>query len=417
MFVIRRAKIEDVPTLLKLARMVHFINLPADKDILTEKTQWSRQCFLLAGESVEGLGSHAGTVADSPEHRAESTAFASGLRALTGRSPLFMFVMEDTESASVVGTSQLIAAMGGPGRPNLSWQLSRREMFSQSLQIGTSHVTARLHLDESGPTELGGLILQPSARGHRQKLGAFLSLVRFHFIGLHRGMFADRVLAELMAPMDGGGQNHFWEYFSRRFINLTYDEADRFCQHSKEFMLNLLPREEIYLTLLPPEARAVVGQVGPETAPAKRMLEKLGFAYHNRIDPFDGGPNLEADTDSISMVRATDRATLGAPMSAAPARRTPGFVSVMLDDGDFRCVRAEFGRDRRGRVQLARADMDALAAEPGMPVGVTDLTLTEFGPGRTPAPATKPIPAATSRARSARPPRRRGGARERGAGA
>ena len=45
MFLIRRARVEDVPTLLKLARMVHFINLPADKDILTEQVQWCRRCF------------------------------------------------------------------------------------------------------------------------------------------------------------------------------------------------------------------------------------------------------------------------------------------------------------------------------------------------------------------------------------
>ena len=37
MFVIRQATLDDLPTLLKLAKMVHFINLPADKDLLAEK--------------------------------------------------------------------------------------------------------------------------------------------------------------------------------------------------------------------------------------------------------------------------------------------------------------------------------------------------------------------------------------------
>ena len=37
MFIIRQAKVEDVPTLLKLAKMVHFINLPADSDLLAAK--------------------------------------------------------------------------------------------------------------------------------------------------------------------------------------------------------------------------------------------------------------------------------------------------------------------------------------------------------------------------------------------
>ena len=54
-------------------------------------------------------------------------------------------------------------------------------------------------------------------------------------------------------------------------------EADKFCQYSREFMTSLLPRDEIFLTLLPPEARALIGQVGTDTAPARRMLEELGF--------------------------------------------------------------------------------------------------------------------------------------------
>ena len=36
MFVIRRAKLEDMGTLLKLARTVHFINLPPDSDAEAE---------------------------------------------------------------------------------------------------------------------------------------------------------------------------------------------------------------------------------------------------------------------------------------------------------------------------------------------------------------------------------------------
>ncbi|MCH7962056.1 MAG: hypothetical protein IIC49_06945, partial [Planctomycetes bacterium] len=42
MFLIRRTKVEDVPTLLKLARMVHFISLPADKDIMLVMQSYDR---------------------------------------------------------------------------------------------------------------------------------------------------------------------------------------------------------------------------------------------------------------------------------------------------------------------------------------------------------------------------------------
>src|SRR5262249_53526251 len=159
----------------------------------------------------------------------------------------------------VVGTSQIIARMGGPGQPNVSLQLAKVNKWSQSLQIGVTHTVAKLYLDESGPTEIGGLILQPSLRGHKLKLGRLMSVVRFHFMGLHRELFSGKVLAELMGVISEHGENPFWDHLTRAFINLTFDEADRFCQTSKEFILALFPQEDIYLSLLPPDARAVVG--------------------------------------------------------------------------------------------------------------------------------------------------------------
>jgi arginine N-succinyltransferase len=33
------------------------------------------------------------------------------------------------------------------------------------------------------------------------------------------------------------------------------------------------------------------------------MLERIGFKYVERIDPFDGGPHFEANTADISLVR------------------------------------------------------------------------------------------------------------------
>jgi arginine N-succinyltransferase len=393
-FLIRRAKIEDVPTLLKLARMVHFINLPADKDIITEKVMRSRESFIKAAGVGDDSGGDGAGHDDQGRSRVEAGAAAEetpgrtatvgsgggqagagdGLASLIRSSDQFMFVIEDVSpgGGGVLGTSQIISKMGGPGQANVSFKLSRKEMFSTSLQIGATHILAKLVLDESGPTEIGGLILQPSYRGHRLRLGRFLSLVRFHVMGMFRSLFSAKVIAEMMGPMMADGQNTLWEYLGRRFINLTYNEADRFCQYSKEFMFTLLPREEIYLTLLPPEARAVIGQVGPETAPARRMLEKLGFRYLDHIDPFDGGPHLEAATDEITLVKDTQRAILGPP-AAGVKSATHGFVSVIDGDGEFRAIEADYELDRQGRLRLSQAQLDVLGAEPGVSAGCTPL--------------------------------------------
>jgi arginine N-succinyltransferase len=356
MFVIRPAKPDDLDTLLKLAKMVYFINLPPDRDIIAEKIRRSRRSF--EGELLHGA-------------KRGKPGLGKGLAT---ESPLFMFVLEDPDTNNTLGTSQVVARMGSPGNPNLSMHLRKREFFSKDLQNGATHVTAQLVLDESGPTEIGGLILQPSYRGHKAKLGKQLALVRFHFIALHRELFGDRVLAEMMAPITDDGRNEFWEAFGRRFINLSYAEADRFCQNSREFMTSLLPREEIYLSLLPAEARRSVGEVNTETVPARRMLEAIGFKYRNMIDPFDGGPHLDCPTDEISIVKATDRRTLvGVADEKSPDFGGEAIVSVEGKDSaseEFRAVCCGFAPDGSG-VRLPARAMELLGAKEGATIGFT----------------------------------------------
>ncbi|MFG0326541.1 MAG: arginine N-succinyltransferase [Phycisphaerales bacterium JB037] len=366
MFLIRRAQRDDLPTLMKLAKMVHFINLVADRDIISHKIAHSRASFLKAA----GLARRED--APRPVPRDAGPGSGEGLGDAVARSELFMFVLEDSETGNCIGTSQLVSRMGGPGRPNVAFKLERRELFSTSLQTGTSHVVARLHLDESAPTEIGGLILQPSFRGHKQRLGKLLSLVRFHYVGLYPHFFSDRILAEMMARISPDGVNTLWEFLGRRFIPLSYTEADRFCQYSREFMLSLLPKGDIYLSLLPPEARSVVGEVGPETVPARRMLEKLGFQYRNIIDPFDGGPHLDAKTADIEPVKQTRRLPLEALVKAGDCDRL-GIVSYVDQDGEFRAIGARFAVLRSGGLGLVRKDAALIQAEPGAVLGCTPI--------------------------------------------
>ncbi|MEL7482838.1 MAG: arginine N-succinyltransferase [Planctomycetota bacterium] len=369
MFRIRRAKLDDTPTLLKLAKMVHFINLPPDKDIIQSKIVHSRNSFLKVCGNRKKL--EPDPVPPGIEESHAKNAALAGFGATTHESDLFMYVLEDTESEAVLGTSQVITHMGGPGNPQVSLKLSEREFFSTSLQTGTKHTVAELHLDESGPSEIGGLILQPSYRGHSKKLGRFLSLIRFHMMGLHPRRFASRVLAEMMAPITSDGQNNVWDYLGRRFIPLSYEEADRFCQYSREFITSLLPREPIYLSLLPPHVRAGVGEVGEDTKPARRMLERLGFEFRGFVDPFDAGPYLDCPTKDIQIVRDTKRVTLGAPVAASKCD-TRCIVSVLDSDGEFRAV-DETASIVGGKVALSKQHTELLQADPGTKVGVTPL--------------------------------------------
>lgn len=336
MFVIRQANLDDASTLLKFAKMVHSNNLPADPDILRAKLLRSRDSF--AGKA---------------------------------RSPLdreFIFAMEDTETGNLIGSSSIISCISSPGRPHLYFLVRKREHFSEDLATGHVHVTLQLGTDETGPTEIGGLILAPPYRGHKAKLGALLSLIRFHFIGLHRDWISERIIAEMMAPLTPDSRNTLWEYLGRRFINLEYAEADRFCRYSKEFITSLFPKGEIYASLLPPEARNLIGKVSPEAQPAKAMLESLGFRYIGHVDPFDGGPYLEARAADIPLVANTRRATLGEPARVCPI---DGFVSCDGSKG-FRATRASFAESEDGRtVSLTGEIADLIGASPGDEIAVT----------------------------------------------
>jgi len=362
MFVIRQATIDDLPTLLKLARMVHFINLPADRDIIAAKIARSRLSF--AGQA--------------PSERERE----------------FMFVLEQVDTDSVVGTSAAISCISWPGRPHTFFKVRKRHHFSEDLQTGTVHITLELGTDESGPSEMGGLILAPGYRGHPERLGSLLSLIRFHYIGLHREWFSNRIIAELMGALTPDSRNLLWEYLGRRFINLQYAEADRFCQSSKEFITALFPRGEIFASLLPPEARNLIGRVGEETRSARKMLEDQGFIYDDHVDPFDGGPYVKAMRNEIPLVKATRVLALGEPAERHdPSTLSEAFVSFEGEDG-FRAIRCKAAIEHEV-VAITAESAGLLGAQPGDSMGVTPL----------PARAPTRRPESRSTQRSGRPPR------------
>ncbi|MBX3387347.1 MAG: arginine N-succinyltransferase [Phycisphaeraceae bacterium] len=374
MFLIRHALPKDLDDLHALARQTYFINLPPDREIIQAKIDQSIRSF----RSLAGKPSRSAAPASAKEPRLSS---GSGIRSVTGRSDLFLFVLEDLHTGGVIGTSQIIARMGGRGHPRLYLALSTMTRQSTSLKISWTHQMARLERDESGPTELGGLILNHAFRGHPQRLGRFLSFVRFHFIGLYRERFADSVVAEMLGPIDRNGYNPFFEKFTRHFVPRSFPEVYRFSQSSKEFVEGLMPPGLIDLSIMDPEVAASAGSVGPDTEPARKLLERLGFQYRDHIDPLDGGPHLEARTRDIPLVRQTRLiksiaggarlpANSGRSAPRAQSRRSnpksPDLIISTLDDaGNFRAVQS-FGTldpPRAGSAAIVSADAQLL--QPG----------------------------------------------------
>ena len=277
MFRIRQSYREDVDQVLAVAEHLDTVNLPANR-------------------------SHIEGILDRSER-----SFSAELPA-TERE--FLFVLEDLSKRRIIGTSMIYAQHGTRRAPHIFFRVENDERYSMTLDKHFVHQTLRIGYNYSGPTEIGGLILLPEYRRTTEALGKTLSYVRFLFIRMHRPLFRDKVLSELLPPLEPDGQSKLWEALGRKFTGLSYQEADLLSKDNKEFIHALFPDDPIHTELLPDDVRALIGQVGPETKAVETMLRRIGFEYAGQIDPFDGGPHFVARTDEITLVRDARQVTL-----------------------------------------------------------------------------------------------------------
>jgi arginine N-succinyltransferase len=338
MFLFREATLADEDAIFDLARYLNTLNLPPERGVIRA----------LLERSVASFGGDG--------------AFDGARR--------FLFVLEDGDGR-VVGTSMIHAQHGTPDDPHVYFTVTEEERLGRLPGDRTVHmVHTMLYLSQTydGPTELGGLVLHPDLRGHPERLGRLLSLARFVFIAAFREWIRDRLLAELLPPLyrgpEGVTTSPLWDALGRKFTGLSYDEADKLSRTDKDFIWELFPRMPVHASLLPDGVRDIVGKVGPNTIAALRLLESVGFKYVWRVDPFDGGPHVEADTDDVTLVRDArwHRAVAGDP----GAHAVPTVVALRAASAPhFRAVWTATDRGRGGEELSDPADA-ALASDEAM---------------------------------------------------
>lgn len=299
-FRLRAARLDDVDALFALAQTSNMLNLPADRADITRRIEQSIASF--AGEWEKG-----------DPRRGE-----------------YMFVMEMTnDSRTVIGTSAIIGQHGSRIAPQISFEMGTEENYSPTLDVRMVHKTLELVHSYEGPTEIGGLLLDPK---HRKtlpesgvRLGTQLSFVRFLYMAMRPERFQQIVIAEMMPPDAPGKTSPLWEALGAKFTGLTYVEADRRWRTDKDFVEKLFPTYPIYVTLLPKEAQDVIGQVDENTKPALKLLESVGFRFNNHVDPFDGGPHYQVKREEITLVKkAVKRKLVAGDVLAA----TPCLIGV-----------------------------------------------------------------------------------------
>lgn len=338
---IRGAVSADIDELLALARHLNSVNLPHERGHIARLLETSEKSF---GGQIENA-----------------------------RRRKYVFLIRDLSRGEAVGTSMIVAQLGRRDAPYIYLDVSTEEKYSSSLDRHFQHTVLRIGFSYDGPTELGGLVVHPDHRRADEKLGLLISYVRFSFIAMHRDLFKNELLAELMPPLEPDGTSHLWEAFGRRFTGMSYAEADLRSSEDKSFIRDLFPRGEIYATLLSPDAKDVIGKVGAQTRGVERLLRRVGFRYANRIDPFDGGPHFVASADEVSLIRDTRGVTLAGtrepPHGAGPRMlvsrelpEAPYFraVACRLDEGD-------------GQVWLPPSAAELLQVTSGAPLALLPL--------------------------------------------
>jgi arginine N-succinyltransferase len=338
--ILRPVAESDLDAIVALAQQLDSMNLPSDRDFLAQRVQASLRSF-------------AGNDAD-------------------WRSGVYVFVLEDTAVGRAVGTSTIIAKQGRQGMPYFWCAVTSEERRSDELGKRFVHTKLQLHSSEDGPTEVGGLILDPAYRRHPERCGKALSIVRFAWISLHPDRFEREVIAEMLSPFVAPGENLLWNAFGARFTGLAYREADHLSSRTKQFIADLFPRDPVYTTLFPKDVQAVIGKPNETAKAAVKILEKIGFHYLNQVDPFDGGPYYGAAREAISSVR--ERRALVLPgLDGEPVASVAGPLALLAAEGreGFRATVVPL--DASGAPFVSKECREALGVRSGDRVHVTPL--------------------------------------------
>lgn len=249
---------------------------------------------------------------------------------------LYLFALEDTELGRCVGISGIQARVG-LDEVFYNYRLSVTVNASRELGVHVRTPTLHLSNDMTDTTEICSLLLSASHRGGGT--GLLLSRCRFMYLDDFRKHFSEKVFAEMRGVSDGNGQSPLWDALGSKFFDMEFSEADMLSGlGNKSFIAELMPKYPIYLPMLPDAARAVIGRVHENTAPALKMLQAEGFNFNGMVDIFDGGPVVEAFIHNIRTVReGINRHVM---VSRKPmGMNVPAEEQVMISNRSFRDFR------------------------------------------------------------------------------
>ncbi len=222
----------------------------------------------------------------------------------------YLLMLEDADTGEVGGCSAVKPGTGVHA-PFFNYRIITVAQASLAAEKRFDLDALVLTNEFVGYTEVGTLFLRPEFRGGGA--GRLAAQTRYLLMATAPDRFGDMVLAELRGVVDENGETPFWDAIGRHFFRMSFSDADRLSATTdNQFILDLMPKYPIYVDLLPPEAREVIGRCHADGVGAMKLLEWEGFQFERTVDIFDGGPLVAAQRRNIRTIRESRVVTLEA---------------------------------------------------------------------------------------------------------
>ncbi len=332
-YVMRPSRMDDFEALLNLAELSGpgFTSLPVDEPILRERLEKSDKAFHGRQKRLE-----------------------------YGK---YLLMMENADTGEVVGCSAVKAGTG-IDQPFFNYRIITLAQASHAAGDLRFDMDALVLTNEYvGYTEVGTLFLKSEHRGGGA--GRLAAQSRYLLMAAAPDRFGPKVLAELRGVIDDNGVSPFWECLGRYFFRMEFTEADRLSATTdNQFICDLMPKYPIYVDLLPPEAREVIGRCHSEGVGAYKLLQWEGFEFDRTVDIFDGGPLVAAQKRHLRTIRESRVVTLEPGNVSSDGKAVRALVSTdQLPD--FRVTLAELVSTGDDTAVVESAVLERLHLEPG----------------------------------------------------
>lgn len=282
------------------------------------------------------------------QKKIDSAEEAFSNKVSSARSQSYLFVMEDTDTGRIVGTTAIESAVGLEDA-FYHYHITKVVHASRELNVHNTVELLTFCNDYTGVTEICTLFLREEAR--KGINGRFLSKVRFLFLMEHRARFSETIIAEMRGVNDEHGQSPFWKWLEEHFFSVDFPTADYLTGiGNKVFIAELMPKYPIYVNLLSKEAQAVIGQVHEKTKPALRLLQQEGFSGRGYVDIFDAGPTVEANLSHIRTAQASRRLPIKIDDAAAESSEMHFIINTEITH--FRAVADQLNVDEDNQLAV-----------------------------------------------------------------